>query len=280
MSKKNKRFWSILLVFLAVVLGAILFSVVSADRAFTPTSEVLKETVSPSPELENLEDLEGEEVKASVLMYHHIGGLPDNADQIRIGLTVSTEEFESQVKYLAENDYEFMTLGELYKNVEKKKAPKKIAVLTFDDGYDDNFYEAFPILKKYKARGTFFIISSKIGDSEYMSEDQVKELSKAGNEIGSHSVNHPSLDRYGGDYLNKELVDSKNTLSDLIGKEVISFCYPAGKYNDETIAAVSEAGYKIAVTTHSSTGLLLTSQLLEVPRYRISSNMSFESRFR
>ncbi|MFH1855416.1 MAG: polysaccharide deacetylase family protein [bacterium] len=277
---KKRAKLNYLLIIIAAALIVMVFSVVTADRAFSPTSEVLNETSTPTPELENLEDLEGEEVKASVLMYHHIGGLLENADQIRIGLTVSTEEFESQIKYLSENDYQFMTLGELYKNVEKKKAPKKVAVLTFDDGYDDNFYEALPILKKYNARGTFFIISSKIGDSEYMSEDQVKELSKAGNEIGSHSVNHPSLERYGGDYLNKELVDSKNTLSDLTDKEVISFCYPAGKYNDKTIAAVSEAGYKIAVTTRSSTGLLLTSQLLEVPRYRISSDMSFEALFR
>lgn len=277
---KKRAKLNYLLIIIAAALIVMVFSVVTADRAFSPTSEVLNETSTPTPELENLEDLEGEEVKASVLMYHHIGGLLENADQIRIGLTVSTEEFESQIKYLSENDYQFMTLGELYKNVEKKKAPKKVAVLTFDDGYDDNFYEALPILKKYNARGTFFIISSKIGDSEYMSEDQVKELSKAGNEIGSHSVNHPSLERSSGDYLNKELVDSKNTLSDLTDKEVISFCYPAGKYNDKTIAAVSEAGYKIAVTTRSSTGLLLTSQLLEVPRYRISSDMSFEALFR
>jgi len=206
--------------------------------------------------------------------------LPESADQIRIGLTVSTEEFESQIKYLTENDYQFITLGELYENIEKKKVPKKAAVLTFDDGYDDNFNEAFPILKKYNARGTFFIISSKMGESEYMNEDQIKELSKSGNEIGSHSVTHPSLERYSGDYLNRELMDSKITLSDLTGKEVISFCYPAGKYNEKTIAAVSEAGYKIAVTTRSSTGVLFTSQLLEVPRYRISSNMSFEALFR
>lgn len=213
-------------------------------------------------------------------MYHHIGSLPENADDIRKGLTVSSEEFDEQLKYLKESGYETLTLGQLLGAIEKKQVPSKIAVLTFDDGYDDNYKDALPVMKKYNMVGTFFIITGKIGASEYMNEDQLKEIVKAGNELGSHSVSHPSLDKSKGLALQNEVVKSKEKLEELSGQKVVSFCYPAGKYNEDTIKALQDAGYKIAVTTRASSGVVDISKLFEVSRYRISSSMSFESRFR
>jgi len=219
-------------------------------------------------------------VDAAILMYHHIGALPENADDIRIGLTVSTDEFSSQVKYLADHDYIFLTLGALEKAIEDKKVPEKVAVLTFDDGYDDNYYEALPVLKKYKAVGTFFIITSKIDQSEYLTRDQILALQDAGNEIGSHTIDHLNMTNLHGASLDQQLTGSKSTLEELTGKTVNSFCYPAGKYNDKTVEAVSNAGYKIAVTTHSASGQIDINNLFELDRYRISANRSFEALFR
>lgn len=217
------------------------------------------------------------ELKATVLMYHYIGDLPQNADNIRKGLTVSGEEFEGQLKYFTQKGYTITTLSGFDTFRQRQQIPEKLAILTFDDGYLDNYEVAFPIMKKYNATGTFFIITKKIGTTGYMTEEQIKELSSSGNEIGSHSVNHLSLDKYKGNSLKSEIVDSKETLEKLISKTVISFCYPAGKYNADTTKAVEEAGYKYAVTTQSSNGTLDLGKSFEITRYRMSSGRNLEA---
>ena len=285
MPKIRGRKKSILVIMLAILVGVVIYLFFMSEKAIAPTEGnalVLPSAIATATSTSSgkYQDISDNQVEAAVMMYHHIGSLPSGADDIRKGLTVSKEEFDSQVKYLTENGYNILTLGQLDKAIENKKVPEKIAVLTFDDGYDDNFSEALPILKKYKVVGTFFIISSKVDTSEYMSRDQIKELAKAGNEIGSHSATHPSLDKSKGAQLEKEVKKSKEDLEAISETPIISFCYPAGKYNDETIKALSDAGYKIAVTTHGSTGTLATDKLLEIPRYRISANMSFSALFR
>jgi peptidoglycan/xylan/chitin deacetylase (PgdA/CDA1 family) len=131
-------------------------------------------------------------------------------------------------------------------------------------------------MKKYGVSGTFFIISNKVDSSEYMNQDQLKGLILAGNEIGSHSVSHPSLEKYNGQALEKELTKSKEDLEKITGSKIISFCYPAGKYNDDTVKAVKDAGYKYAVTTVSSNGIIDLDNTFTIPRYRISTGRNIE----
>ena len=263
-----------------LVAGAIYF-VFMTDRAVAPNPEIGYSSPEPSvTQTESYQSETAKQIEAAVLMYHHIGPLPEKADDIRKGLTVSSEEFDTQIKYLSEKKYRFITLFELEKAIKAKKVPDKALVLTFDDGYSDNYSQALPILKKYNAVGTFFIITSKMDTGEYMTKDQVRELYKAGNEIGSHTLTHPSLDKLKGSALAKELSQSKTEIETLTGNPVVSLCYPSGKYNDETVKAATDAGYKIAVTTHASTGTVSPDRLLEIYRYRISSSMSFAALFR
>ena len=224
--------------------------------------------------------LTGQTIEAKVLMYHHIGPLPDGADSIRKGLTVSQQEFESQIKYLSDQGYRMVILRDLDSYIKNQKAPEKIAVITFDDGYDDNFTYAWPVMKKYHVAGTFFIISHKVGQSEYMSEEQVQELSAQGNEIGSHSYSHISLEKLSSYYLDREIKTSKDDLEKLTGAKIVSFCYPSGKYDGKTLAAVRDAGYEFAVTTKSSAGTVDLNNLLEIPRYRVSTGRNLETMLR
>jgi len=218
-------------------------------------------------------------VEAKVLMYHHVGPLPDNADDTRRGLTVSAENFESQLKYLKDNNYIISTLKELYEMISRGEDVSRVIVLTFDDGYSDNFDYAWDTMQKYDVKGTFFIISGKIGQNEYMSEQQIKNLSSFGNEIGSHTVNHPSMENLSPDQARSELSDSKNALEELSGQSIISFCYPAGKYTDETKLIADEVGYKIAVTTQKGKPFS-TNEPFEIPRYRINPTTNLESSFK
>lgn len=276
MSHKTKqRFFSFIILVVAVAILVLLWPKKSiAPEASKIGGEVAKSAVATVAQIQSVET--NENVQVAVLMYHHIGPLPDKADTIRKGLTISPEEFENQLKYFKENGYTITTFEKFDEMVLAKSVPQKLIILTFDDGYDDNFTYAFDLMKKYNVTGTFFIITSKIGKKEYMSEEQIKELSKSGNEIGSHTVNHPSLENYKGESLKNELAKSKETLESLISKKVISFCYPAGKFNDETVRAVSETGYKYAVTTQSSTGVINLKDLLKIPRFRISAGRNIE----
>ena len=160
-------------------------------------------------------------------------------------------------------------MADLYRQVAENSLKPKTAILTFDDGYDDNFSIALPILQKYGFNGTFYIISSDIGKPEYMTAQNIKNLSTFGNEIGSHTVNHLDLATLNGQKLIDEIVNSKKTLEDLVGAQVISFCYPSGKFNVAVEAEVKSAGYKTAVTTVKGAPFS-SNNSFEIPRYRMN----------
>lgn len=273
-TKKGIIGFGVVLIISALVFGA--FQLFNPIEAEAPTGA--DPAVSPVP-VGASQDLSDNIAEAAVLMYHHIGPNPDENDKIRSGLTVSEEEFAEQIKYIFANGYTVMTLSELAADLSAKNLPEKPLVLTFDDGYDDNYIYAKPILDKFGFKGTFFIISGKIGQAEYMNEDQIKELSK-NHEIGSHSYSHPSMVRLSDYYLERELKNSKDDLQALTGQEVISFCYPAGKYDDKVVEKLEEYGYKIAVTTEASTGSVAIDNLFLVPRYRIAPAISLETLLR
>ena len=236
----------------------------SSSVSITPTaSPVATEIALPK----------GKEIQASILMFHHIGDLPEGADDIRKGLTVSGTTFDSEMKKLKDGGYNVMTLNQLYDKI-VTGIPEKAVVLTFDDGYDDNSTVALPILQKYGFHGTFFIITSKVGLAEYMNEDQVKDLAKNGNEIGSHTVHHIGLDTVKGVTLNNEIQDSKTYLDKLLNQNTTSFCYPAGKFSDEAKADLIKDGYRIAVTTEASKGVFSTDNIYQVPRFRVNPGSS------
>ena len=282
-SSRKKNNLGFLTIFVLVILGALM---VLPNKSKAPDNkETVSSTKTPAivDKTETLSDSlvwpEDQIVEAKVLMYHHVGPLPDNADDTRRGLTVSAENFESQLKYLKDNNYIISTLKELYEMISRGEDVSRVIVLTFDDGYSDNFDYAWDTMQKYDVKGTFFIISGKIGQNEYMSEQQIKNLSSFGNEIGSHTVNHPSMKNLSPDQARSELSDSKNALEELSGQSIISFCYPAGKYTDETKLIADEVGYKIAVTTQKGKPFS-TNEPFEIPRYRINPTTNLESSFK
>lgn len=280
MSRKRKTNFFVIL--LAIIIGIVVYFVFMSEKAIAPAPEtnIATQSVAATKTTVAVQTIQSQKIKANVLMFHHIGPLPANADAIRKGLTVSSGEFDKDLKYFFDNGYSFLTLDELNRDISSNNLPSKAVVLTFDDGYSDNFSEALPLLKKYNAVGTFFIITGKIGQNEYMTKDQVVDLSTSGNEIGSHTINHLDLATLKGAALTKEITQSKTDLEALVQKPVSSFCYPSGKYNDETVKAVQAAGYKMAVTTHPSTGIISLDSLLTIARYRISESMNLEALIR
>lgn len=185
-----------------------------------------------------------------ILMYHHVSDKIDKSDQWAAGLTVTSQDFEQQIKYIAENGFNTISLFDLYKALnEGKPLPQKAVILTFDDGYSDN-YNAFQILKKYHKTGAFFIITSLIDAQNYLSSAQLKEMSDAGMEIESHTESH--LDLTGADVarLTVEAALSKKKLEKIIQKSVYFTAYPLGLYNQRAISVFKSQGYLLALTTY------------------------------
>ncbi len=198
------------------------------------------------------------------LMYHAVS---DNMWGIT-DLFVSPSELEKQLKYLQDNGYTTIT----FEDFDRLADIEKPVMLTFDDGYDDNYTELFPLLKKYKAKATVFVITGEIGNPHYLTEAQIKEMSASELvSIQSHTVTHPYLSDLGEEQLETELAESKLTLTRITGKEPFVLCYPTGKYSELSLQKTAE---------HYTFGLLMnggmyttgTHDVYKIPRFYISRN--------
>lgn len=128
--------------------------------------------------------------------------------------------------------------------------PKKVAV-TFDDGYRDIYTHAFPILKQFCIPATIFLIAGWVGKKEFLSWEEVREMSQQGITFGSHTQNHLYLPSVSSrESLKEEIDDSKAFLEDRLGREIPFFSYPVGGFTEEVKETVRKAGYKAAFTTN------------------------------
>ena len=176
-----------------------------------------------------------------VLMYHSINR---SVDGISPDLVVSPEAFEAQLQYLSKNGYQFYTISEL---LEAKPSGKAI-VLTFDDGFRDNFTEMFPILKRHDAKATIYLAPA-IEGIERLDQQQIETMRDSGLvEFGAHTMHHVNLDKAETDVAVKEINESKAVVEKLTGLQCKAFAYPFGRYNDETVQQVQQAGLSSSVT--------------------------------
>jgi len=204
-----------------------------------------------------------------ILMYHSIALNSKN------NLLVPPAQFSAQIKHLQKAGYQTISFKTLAENWQAgKPLPPKPILLTFDDGYKDNYTTAYPILKTIKFQATIFVISNFVGDDNHISWKQIQEMLNSGLiEIGSHTKSHFDLTIISPKKRHEEIFDSRNIISKYTGKPVIAFAYPAGKYNYAVVKDTGVAGYKFAVTTKP--GYAKAKQgLLTLHRVRINGNLS------
>lgn len=216
----------------------------------------------------------GRAIIIPVLMYHHVGNLTSEErakDAIASDLTVSPADFESQVQYFHDLDFHSVSVNDLYQAlVYGKQLPSRPIIFTFDDGYDDVFVNAVPILKKYGYAGSFAIATELLGRPTYAQWSDVIEAHNQGMEILSHTENHLDLTSkiYSDTDLRREIFDSKRILEQKLGSAVDFFVYPYGHHNPHIEDLVNQAGYKMAFTTEYGTQISEGSFLAE-PRVRV-----------
>ncbi len=209
-----------------------------------------------------------------ILMYHYI----NDQEPLKSRLGVSPKAFERQMRFLKEHRYNVLPFEELVNIVrERKKFPPRTVAITFDDGYLDNYTNAYPILKKYRIPATIFVVINRIGkhlgSDDYMSWEQIKELSDSGLiTIGSHSMNHPNLSEAASDSkLKYEIFESKRILEEALRRKVDFFSYPFGGINTQARAVAASAGYRACVGTNFARGYS-NNDLYALKRVRISEN--------
>lgn len=178
-------------------------------------------------------------------MYHHISSGKDPKSK----LVINPFHFEKQMKHLKTQHYQVVDLETLFSWIlDEKPIPLKTVAITFDDGYDNSYTHAFPILKKYGFPATIFLITNSIGSPEYLTPEQIQEMEKHGIRFGNHSFTHPILTEIPLTQAKKEIIESKKKLAVLIKHPSSIFCYPEGRYNLAIADLVKQHGYRAAVS--------------------------------
>ncbi len=277
----------IALVFIAIGMGVLLIFDKEEGLIAQTTSDSTRKSSATATNLETTADrtkipieiaeLPGGEYSGNdyipILTYHYIRQLPGDDDPLGQNLSVSPENFAEQMAYLKSAGYESITFDDLRAG----KIPKKPIIITFDDGYEDAYQNAFPALKDNGMTGVFYVITGFVGRDLYLTWDQITEMSKAGMVFGSHTVNHPDLTspNLPQATIPQELSLSKKALEQRLDKTINDFCYPSGKATTATVDYVYDAGYKTATSTQI-TVVQEGNYLLWLPRLRIKNDSNLD----
>ena len=192
-----------------------------------------------------------EPVQIPILMYHAVHVM-DPSEASNANLIVDPDLFEAQIKALSKAGYYFLTPEEAYKAFTENALPaKKVVWLTFDDGNEDFYTIAYPILKKYKAKATNNVITGfvKKGNAGNLTVKQMKEMMAHGMSFQSHTVNHPDLSATDKATQKVELTDSIDFLENKLNTKVNTIAYPSGRYNQTTLDLAKKT-YKLGLTTN------------------------------
>jgi peptidoglycan/xylan/chitin deacetylase (PgdA/CDA1 family) len=148
-------------------------------------------------------------------------------------------------------------------------------MLTFDDGYLDNYQVVVPMLEEYGFQATFYIITDLVGTPENMSWEQILELDRKGMDIGAHTAGHRDLVTLDAADLQAEVAGSSEILKEHLGHPVYWFSYPAGKYDPDVLSSVQAAGYLLATSTDPGEQQSSNDPFVLL-RYRVRSDTSLE----
>lgn len=202
-----------------------------------------------------------------ILMYHYVRDPETSEDDLGYGLSVSPQLFEEQLEWLDDNGYTTVQMRTLAACLrEQSRCPDKPVALTFDDGYEDAFTNALPILKRHNATATFYVVPDFVGQPDYLTWEQIGQMHQQGMEIGSHTIAHRDLTVLEPDHAADEIERSRALIGQHIGAPVESFSYPYGRFMPALAREVQQAGYTNAVITFPSHSL---KRLYVLPRRRV-----------
>jgi peptidoglycan/xylan/chitin deacetylase (PgdA/CDA1 family) len=200
--------------------------------------------------------LPAREIVVPILMYHRINVAAASAPAMTRRLTVHPAVFARQMAWLKQHGYRAITQRELFDALifGRPLGPKPI-MITFDDGYRDNFYKAAPVLAGLDMPATAYVISDRIsnGDPSFLTWGMLQGLERRGIEIGAHTSTHRALTSLPDREALDELIKSRKKLERRLGHPVPWLAYPFGAYDARIERLARRAGYVLAVTTEWGT---------------------------
>ena len=181
-----------------------------------------------------------------ILEYHHIS---DDVEDEGWTYTVPVADFAEQLDYLQAEGYTTITMQDFMRAKKgKQELPAKPVILTFDDGYEDNYTTLLPMLEQRHMNGTVYMVTNSIGRKGYLSWNQLRDMQNRGIELGSHTANHQPLTSLDREKQAEEMKLSKLLMEWNGLKTIFTFSYPNGAYDDEMPALLKENEYLTAVT--------------------------------
>jgi len=212
---------------------------------------------------------------APILVFHSVRPYIQS-DTTAVRRHIATPEtLEQELAYLRDSGYVSVTFDDLVDHITKNSPlPPRPVIISFDDDWESQYTYAFPLLEKYGFTATFYIWVAVVGREHHMTWDEIRTLSKAGMQIGCHTITHPYLTRVKNDEsLRREILGARRFIEDRVGVPVTTFAYPFGQYNERVAAIVKEAGFTSARSTwpgvlHSREGLFSLTGLLRTESAR------------
>lgn len=225
-----------------------------------------------------------------LLTYHRI--VQNKQDRGSVPIWVTTAQFEEHLQILKREGFTTLTMSDLAAMptlAERFRPDWKPILLTFDDGYEDNYTLLFPLLQRYGFTATIFLVAGmthNLWDKDLLNfvaaplltTAQILEMQRFGIDFGSHSMTHPRLGEIPFHKAAEEITRSKQVLEERLGRDMNSFCYPYGSLNADVKRLVGEAGYHFGVASDSGS-LFLHDDVLEVRRIGVFPNTT-AARFR
>ena len=216
------------------------------------------------------------EKSAIVLMYHRF------EDQRFPSTSISSKNFQDQIRYLKENNFNILPISDLTLFFNKNyDIPDKSVFITIDDGYKSFYEHAFPILKKHKVPFSLFLSTKFVSNekkSDFMSWKMIEELSKNKGQILNHTDSHPKLLELQIDEVEKEFYLAEKKIISKIGRLQKVLSYPYGESNPQIQNLVKEMGYDIGFAQHSSP-VHVNENKMELPRFAINDEFGNMDRF-
>lgn len=255
---------------------------VSSEAPAAPEAQPEAPAAAPTVASQPTPDGNTRTARVPILMYHYLSYPPANADTYRLDLSVTPDLFAAHLDAIQQAGYTTISLYVLLDHLMNgSPLPEKPVVLTFDDGYRDNYENAFPLLRDRGLTATFFLVTDFINDQrpEYLTWDMVREMYAGGMSIEGHGRNHVSLANKDSDYLIWQALGTYESIEHEIGVRPRFISYPAGEYDQRTIEIFSSASYWAGFTTkqgatHSS------DDLFQLRRIRVRGSTSPEELLR
>jgi peptidoglycan/xylan/chitin deacetylase (PgdA/CDA1 family) len=229
-----------------------------------------------------------------ILLYHQI---TPKINEKNVKMAVSPELFARQMAYVAKKHYPVISLNDFFV-YQAKNIPfsSRHIILTFDDGFKDNYLYALPILKKYNFKATIFLSTDFIGSAAryspkldswtmekekaedsfclFLSWNEIKDMARQGIDFGSHTCSHPYLTRIPSLEAEQEIKKSKKIIENNLGQKIKFFSYPFGEFNKKIEGMVKRAGFSGACTAYPGGINNILSNPYSLVRHGISGNVS------